>query len=108
MLSASRKVAMFASTVEQLKRSGTNRLKASMLLAHCAAVPLKEEWLEAFWCGRCLEKRWYHVRKIGEQYSLRAVTPADWQHATGVQPLFNPTVSEFSRREARKLKSRQH
>nr|WP_019499453.1 hypothetical protein [Pseudanabaena sp. PCC 6802] len=79
---------------------------ALMLVANQTAVPLEGEWVEAFWCNDCQQTKWYHVRK-GEHRTFE-VSPAPrelWQYATGaIAPEGNPSVGEFTRRQARLLK----
>lgn len=81
------------------------RQRALLLLASHTAVSLESEWLEAFWCEECQQRRWYHVRKLGDrQYSVE-VAPVDlWQQAEGmIHPDGNPSVGEFTRRQSRRV-----
>ncbi|MEO1560895.1 MAG: hypothetical protein AAFS12_15140, partial [Cyanobacteria bacterium J06632_19] len=67
-------------------------------------VSLQGEWLESFWCEECQEKTWYHVRKYENSYQLSVAPPELWQQATGViHPHGNPSISEFSRKQAKNL-----
>jgi hypothetical protein len=100
----SQKYSLFAEKAGQLQQRGVKRRDALMLVAAKTAVPLGGEWLEAFWCQECQKTTWYHVHKHESSYEL-SVAPAElWQQATGVaHPEGNPTVGEFTRRQARML-----
>ncbi|NET01110.1 MAG: hypothetical protein F6K61_11165 [Sphaerospermopsis sp. SIO1G1] len=101
MDSMSQKYNLFAEQAGQLQQRGIRRREALILVAAKTAVPLEGEWLEAFWCQHCQETKWYHVRKRESVYEL-SLAPAElWQQATGViNPHRNPTVSEFTFRQA--------
>lgn len=101
MDSMSQKHSLFTEQAGQLQQRGIRRREALMLVAAKTAVPLEGEWLEAFWCKHCQETKWYHVRKKESVYEL-SLAPAElWQQATGViNPHRNPTVSEFTFRQA--------
>lgn len=101
--SVSQKYPLFATKAEQLQQSGLSRRAALTLVASLGTVPLQGEWLEAFWCDRCQATQWYHVRKTAaNQYTLATVPEALWLRAAGVVlPSGNPTVGEFTRRQAR-------
>lgn len=101
--SVSQKYPLFATKPEHLQQSGLSRRAAHTLVASLGTVPLQGEWLEAFWCDRCQETQWYHVRKTGaNQYTLFTVPETLWMQAAGViLPTGNPTVGEFTRRQAR-------
>jgi hypothetical protein len=57
--SVSQKYYLYADRPGQLQQRGIRRLKALMLVAKHTAVPLKDEWLEAFWCEDCQQTKWY-------------------------------------------------
>lgn len=101
--SVSQKYPLFATKPEQLQQSGLSRRAALSLVAGLGTVSLPGEWLEAFWCDRCQATQWYHVRKTGaNQYTLYTVPQALWMQVAGViLPTGNPTVGEFTRRQAR-------
>lgn len=82
-----------------------SRRSALMLISNKMAVPLEGEWVEAFWCEHCHQEKWYHVHKCDDQtYRLSLVPPELWQQVTGViHPDGNPSVGEFTRRQARLL-----
>ncbi|MBE7382507.1 MAG: hypothetical protein F6J95_013980 [Leptolyngbya sp. SIO1E4] len=101
--SVSRKYPLFADREGQLQQRGVSRKKALLLIASYNTVALQGEWLEAFWCDQCQEKTWYHVCKTGDRTYTLSVAPEElWQQVYGVvHPSGNPSVSEFTRRQAR-------
>lgn len=105
--SVSQKHSLYADQVEQLQQRGIGRRQAKLAIAEQSAVPLSNEWLEAFWCDHCQASRWYHIRKVEGTptvYQLSDVPPNLWQQATGViHSEGNPSVSEFTRQQARML-----
>jgi hypothetical protein len=101
--SVSQKHTLYASKPEHLQQRGMGRRLALTLVAGLGTVPLQGEWLEAFWCDHCQATQWYHVRKgEGNQYELLPAPQDLWLQANGVIfPEGNPTVGEFTRRQAR-------
>ncbi|BAZ01845.1 hypothetical protein NIES37_58520 [Tolypothrix tenuis PCC 7101] len=105
--SMSQKYGLFAERAGQLQQRGIKRLDALMLVAAKTAIPLDGEWLEAFWCDECQQTKWYHVCKGDSTYELSVAPPELWQQATGViNPHRNPSVGEFTSRNARMLRYR--
>ncbi len=96
---------LYADRSSQLEARGISRRNAMLLVANQTAVPLDGEWIEAFWCQQCEETKWYHVRKRDNRTYEISVAPSElWQQATGViAPEGNPSVGEFTRRQARFL-----
>ncbi|MFM7424180.1 MAG: hypothetical protein ACKO7W_04145 [Elainella sp.] len=103
--SVSAKYALYADSPEQLQQRGVGRKLSLLLTSNQTAVPLEREWLEGFWCKECQQSEWYHVKKTGDRSYEVAVAPAElWHQATGViDPRGNPSVGEFTRRQARML-----
>ncbi|MFB2768853.1 hypothetical protein ACE1AT_06105 [Pelatocladus sp. BLCC-F211] len=100
--SVSQKYPLFADRPGQLQQRGIGRQTALFLVAKKTAVPLQGEWLEAFWCDQCQEKKWYHLKKRDRVYEVSIAAPELWQQAMGViYPEGNPSVGEFTRRHAR-------
>ncbi|MCP6758089.1 MAG: hypothetical protein NHB32_04785 [Fischerella sp. CENA71] len=100
--SVSQKYPLFADRPGQLQQRGIGRQTALFLVAKKTAVPLEGEWLEAFWCDQCQEKKWYHLKKRDRVYEVSIAAPELWQQAMGViYPEGNPSVGEFTRRHAR-------
>jgi hypothetical protein len=103
--SVSQKYPLHTTLPEHLQQRGMGRRVALTVVASLGTVPLQGEWLEAFWCDRCQATQWYHVRKTAaNQYALATVPEALWLQASGViLPSGNPTVGEFTRRQARQI-----
>lgn len=100
--SASQKYSLYADRVEHLRQHGVGRRSALMLMATQTAVVLNNEWLEAFWCKECQTIEWYHVRHSVRTYQITVAPSQLWQRAIGVNhPEGNPSVGEFTRRQAR-------
>jgi hypothetical protein len=104
LLSVSQKHHLYLTDVGHLVVRGLSRKKADEILqAHRRVVALTDEWLECFWCESCQSSTWWHVRRHDRlSYSLSVVERELWEQASGViRPEGNPSVSQFSRREAR-------
>jgi len=100
--SVSAKYPLYTESPEALINKGFNRLSALLLVAGNTAVPLQNEWIEAFWCDECQETRWYHIKKIDNTYQVTLAPIHLWQKVSGViDPHGNPSVSEFTRKQAR-------
>ncbi|NER78107.1 MAG: hypothetical protein F6K42_00730 [Leptolyngbya sp. SIO1D8] len=101
--SVSRKYSLFADREGQLQQRGVSRKKALLLISNYNTVRLEGEWLESFWCDQCQETTWYHVCKTGDRiYTVKPAPKELWQQVYGViQPAGNPSVGEFTRRQAR-------
>jgi len=100
--SASRKYPLFADKAEHLRDRGMARRAASMIIGVCGTVPLTGEWLEALWCQECQQVRWYHIQKQHGSYIISTAPQALWMQVSGViHPRGNPSVSDFTRRQAR-------
>ncbi len=107
--STSPKHTLYADRAEHLQQRGMGRKISLLVIKEHTTVPLEGEWLEAFWCPACQNITWFHVKKLdNSQYQL-LTPPADlWQQAVGViDPKGNPTVGDFTRRQARALSGRQ-
>ncbi|MBU7587100.1 MAG: hypothetical protein KAF91_30345 [Nostoc sp. TH1S01] len=101
--SVSQKYPIFADQPGQLQQRGISRRNALMLVASQTAVLIEGEWLEAFWCDKCQQTKWYHVQKFGDRTYKLSLAPQElWQQVTGViHPHGNPSVGEFTRRQSR-------
>ncbi|MGB3202539.1 MAG: hypothetical protein WBA99_16655 [Nodosilinea sp.] len=104
--SVSQKYPLYTAQAEHLQQRGLSRLRSLTVIAGFGTVPLTGEWLEAFWCDHCQETRWYHVHKTEANQYRVAVAPEElWMQASGViLPTGNPTVGEFTRRQARQTR----
>lgn len=104
IFSISPKHHLYVTDVGQLLLRGLSRRRADALLAaYHRVLPLSDEWLEGFWCDACSCTSWWHVRRNERHgYTLNAVARELWEQASGViRAEGNPTVSDFSRRQAR-------
>jgi hypothetical protein len=103
--STSPKYALYADKVEHLQQRGMGRYRAMTVVASRGTVALSGEWLEAFWCPECQAQDWYHVRREDSGlYKVLSVPQELWKQAIGViQPEGNPSVGEFTRRQAKAL-----
>lgn len=103
--SVSPKYPLFADQVGQLRQRGFSRKNAQLLITDRTAVSLPGEWLEAFWCEHCQRTKWYRVRKLNGAYEVSIAPPELWRSVSGViDPYGNPSVSEFTKRQARMLR----
>lgn len=89
---------------EQLKQRGMSDKKARLVIQAYPVLVLSNEWLEELFCPCCGGTRWCHVIKHDRvQHTVRWAPRDLWQQVAHVDPVVsNPTVSEFSRREARR------
>jgi len=103
--SVGQKYRLFADQASQLQQRGMSRRGALLLVASNTTVAIEGEWLESFWCDHCQESKWYHVRKTGDRTYELAIAPGElWQQVAGViHPHGNPSVSEFTRRQSRRM-----
>jgi hypothetical protein len=104
LFSVSAKYHLYVTEVGQLMLRGLSKRRSDELLAAFNRVlPLNGEWLECFWCDHCQNSSWWHVKRHEAlDYSLSPVPRELWEQATGVIRVEgNPTVSDFSRRQAR-------
>ncbi len=104
--SSSKKYYLFADDPQQLQARGIDRIAAQLLIRSHTTVSIAGEWLEAFWCERCQSSQWYYVCKTSDRtYEIAAAPQELWQRVTGVvHPNGNPSVGEFTRREAKIVK----
>lgn len=81
----------------------SKRTAEKVLLAYNQVLSLSDEWLECFWCEDCQVSTWWHVKRLGPlEYTLETVAKELWEQASGViRPEGNPSVSQFTRRNAR-------
>lgn len=95
-------------SAEELKQRGMPDKKARLLIQAYPVLVLGNEWLEELFCPKCGTSQWCHVsRQASGEWSVRWAKRELWQQVAHVDPLqANPTVSEFSRRQARRLRTR--
>lgn len=89
---------------EQLQERGISAKKAQLIINAYPVLVLSNEWLEELFCPVCGTSRWCHVIKHNRViHSVRWAPRELWQQVAHVDPAFaNPTVSAFTRREARR------
>jgi len=89
---------------EQLKARGMAHQKAMLVIQAYPVLVLSNEWLEELFCPACGSSRWCHVTKHDRVAHTVRWAPRDlWEQVAHVDPVVaNPTVSEFTRREARR------
>jgi hypothetical protein len=103
--SVSQKHRLYADKAEQLRSRGMGRRASVRVMASFTTVPLSGEWLESFWCEECHQNEWYWVTQSEDKmYALSKIPENLWQQAQGVILAGgNPTVSEFTQRQSRRM-----
>lgn len=103
-----RKYFLHLLTAEELKQRGMPDKKARLVIQAYPVLVISSEWLEELFCPQCGCSRWHHVtRQEDGSLSLRWAERELWQQVAHVDPLqSNPTVSEYTRRQARRLQHR--
>ena len=104
IFSVSPKHHLYLTDVGQLMIRGLSKRRADELLAaYKRVLPLTNEWIECFWCEDCGTSTWWHVKRHDRcDHSLAPVPRELWAQASGViLPEGNPSVSQFTRRQAR-------
>jgi len=94
-------------TAEELRQRGMPASKAKLLISAYPVLTLSDEWLEELFCPKCGLSRWCHVvRHNRVQHTVRWAPRELWERVAHVDPLqANPSIGEFSRREARRANS---
>jgi hypothetical protein len=89
---------------EALRQRGMSDKRARLVIQAYPVLVLSHEWLEELFCPQCGSRRWCHVIKQDRiQHTVRWAPRELWQQVAHVDPLVsNPTVSEYTRREARR------
>lgn len=106
LYSVSPKHHLYLTDVGQLMVRGLSKRRAGELLrSYRQVLPLSNEWIEGFWCEACATTTWWHVtRQDRLLHSLAPVARELWEQASGViLAEGNPSVSQFSRRQARAI-----
>jgi hypothetical protein len=103
--SVSQKHRLYADKAEHLRSRGMSRVASLRVMASYTTVPLIGEWLEAFWCDECQQNEWYWIKQCEDHTFTLSTIPEDlWQQAQNViLPTGNPTVSEFTRRQSKRM-----
>jgi len=91
-------------TPEQLQERGMGHRRAQLVIEAYPVLVLSDEWLEELFCPQCGSTRWCHITKHNRVEHTVRWAPRDlWQQVAHVDPLQpNPTVSEYTRRSARR------
>ena len=81
-----------------------NAKKAKLIINAYPVLVLSNEWLEELFCPECGSSRWFHVIKHDTVLHTVRWAPRDlWEQVAHVDPTAaNPTVSEYTRRNARR------
>lgn len=89
---------------EQLQQRGMNAKKAKLIINAYPVLVLSNEWLEELFCPKCGSSRWFHVIKHDAVLHTVRWAPRDlWEQVANVDhTAANPTVSEYTRRNARR------
>jgi len=104
LLGNGRKYYLHLLTSEELVARGMPAGKAKLVINAYPVLVLSSEWLEELYCSSCGQKRWYHLTKAPDGAISLRLAPRDlWGQVAHVDPIVpNPTVGEFTRREARR------
>jgi len=99
-----RKYFLHLVTSEQLRLRGMGDKRARLVIQAYPVLVLSNEWLEELFCPQCGTTHWCHVvRHDRVTHTLRWAPRELWQQVAHVDPMVpNPSVSEFSRRSARR------
>ena len=89
---------------EQLQQRGISAKKAQLIINAYPVLVLSNEWLEELFCPKCGSRRWFHVIKNDTVLHTVRWAPRDlWEQVAQVDPTnANPTVSDYTRRHARR------
>ena len=93
---------------EELKARGMPHKKAQLVIDAYPVLVLSNEWLEELFCPQCGSSHWCHVVKHDRVLHNVSWAPREiWQQVAHVDPLVpNPSVSQFTRRAARRTDGR--
>lgn len=99
-----RKYFLHLLTPEELRARGMSDKKARLVINAYPVLVVSNEWLEELFCPDCGAAQWYHViRHDRVRHSVRRAPRELWMQVAHVDPLVpNPSVSEFTRRSARR------
>jgi len=89
---------------EQLVIRGIKATKAKLIIQAYPVLVLSNEWLEQLYCSECGCSRWCHVIRHDKIAHTVKWAPRDlWEQVAHVDSVYgNPTVSQFTSREARR------
>ena len=103
-----RKYFLHLLTPEELCRRGMSDRRARLVIQAYPVLVLSNEWLEELFCPVCGTNRWCHVIKHNKLEHTVSWAPRElWEQVANVDPLVsNPSVGEFTRRQARAGRAR--
>ena len=89
---------------EQLVMRGIPAQKARLIINAFPVFVLSHEWLESLYCPKCGQSHWCYVIKHDRvQHTVQWAPRELWEQVAHVDPsAANPTVSDFTRRVARR------
>lgn len=95
-------------TPAELRARGMSDRRARLVINAYPVLVLSNEWLEELFCPQCGQSRWCHViRHDRVRHSVCWAPRELWQQVAKVEPVeSNPSVSQYTRREARRLNHR--
>ncbi len=91
-------------SAEALQQRGMAAKTARLVINAYPVFVLSNEWLEELFCEQCGSNHWCHITKHSpDQYSVRWAPQHLWEQVAHVDPsVANPTVSEYTRKQARR------
>ena len=91
-------------SAEALKQRGMASKTAQLVIHAYPVFVLSNEWLEELYCEQCGSSHWCHIIKHSpDQYTVRWAPQHLWKQVAHVDPsVANPTVSEYTRKQARR------
>jgi hypothetical protein len=90
---------------KELQQRGMPSRRAQLVIQAYPVLVLSNEWLEELFCPQCGTSRWCHlIQQSRHSFTLRWAPRELWRQVAHVDPLVpNPSVSEYTRRSARRL-----
>ena len=103
-----RKYFLHLLSAEELQARGMSHQSAKMVIKAYPVLVMSHEWLEELFCPQCGSTRWCHITKVDRiAHQVRWAPRELWEQVAHVHPTVpNPSVSEFTRRTARRTDGR--
>lgn len=99
--SVSQKYYIYCNHPSHLREQGIGKQASRRILENKSEVVLRNAWLEAFWCDKCQNSKWFYITKTETGYKVKVASAGLWQRVVGVvDPRGNPSVSEFTRKNS--------
>ena len=91
-------------SAEELQKRGMPSKTARLVINAYPVFVLSNEWLEELFCEQCGCSHWCHITKHdADRYIVRWAPRYLWQQVAHVDPsVANPTVGEYTRKQARR------